>query len=160
MLQFTQPLLYVVVPDHSGKGVLVLTEQDCYAILQVTVMWSVLFLQAYYTLPNEVVGYDVACQVGKAYIIFPPASLSFLKGVEAIMRSRPFEFELIFLGNRDAINATGVIWGSQRLYHYVAYASGLVFSVSNVTITSVYELHISRASASTFEGLGYYYDCL
>ena len=35
--------------------------------LQVATTWSVPFLQIYYAPPNEVTGYDVACQVGKAY---------------------------------------------------------------------------------------------
>ena len=30
-------------------------------------MWLFSFLQVYYALPNEVAGYDVAYQVGKAY---------------------------------------------------------------------------------------------
>ena len=51
----------------------------------------------------------MAYQVGKAYNIFPLASWSFLKGLDTIMRSQPFEFELVFLGNRGVINAMGIV---------------------------------------------------
>ena len=64
------------------------------------------------------------------------------------MRSRPFEFELVFLGNRGVINATGVVWGLQRLCHYVVHAPGPVFSVTNATVASVYESRILRMVAS------------
>ena len=105
--------------------------------LQVAAMWYVLFLQVHYARPNEVVGYNVACQVGKAYNICPPASWSFLKGLDTIMRSRPFfKFELVFLGNRGVINATCVVWGPQRPCHYVVCVPGPVFSVPNATIAS------------------------
>ena len=72
---------------------------------------------------------------------------------DTIMRSRPFEFELVFLGNRGVINATGVVWGLQRLCHYVAHAPGPVFLVLDTNIALVYESRISRAAASTSEGL-------
>ena len=63
--------------------------------LQVATTWSVLFLQVHYALSNEVADYDVACQIGKAYNIRPLASWFLLKGMDAIMRSRPFfEFRL------------------------------------------------------------------
>ena len=115
-------------------------------------MWSVLFLQVHYVLPNEDAGYDVACQVGKTYNIFLPTSWSFLKSLDAIMRSRLFKFELVFLGNRGMINTTGIVWGPQRLYHYVAHVPGPVFLVPNAIVTSVYESHISRAATSTSGG--------
>ena len=41
-------------------------------------------------MPSEVMGYDMACQVGKAYNIFPPASWSFFEDLDAITRSSPF----------------------------------------------------------------------
>ena len=45
-------------------------------------------------------------------------------------------------------------------YRYVACALGPDFLVLNTIIALVDESHVSRAAASTFEGLGYYYDCL
>ena len=60
------------------------------------------------------------------------------QGLDAIMRLRPFEFELVSLGNYGVINTTSVVWGLQYLYHYVVHASGLVFSISNATVVSVY----------------------
>ena len=116
-------------------------------------MWSVLFLQVYSALPNEVAGYDVAYKVGKVYNICPPVSWFFLKGLDdVIMRSQPFKFELVFLGNRGVINAIGVIWGLQHLYHYVTHAPRPVLSVPNATVISVYESRVLRVAASTFEG--------
>ena len=114
-------------------------------------------LQTHYTEPNEVADKDVACQVGKAYNICPPASWFFLKDLDAITRLWLFEFELVFLGDRGVINATSFIWGLQRLCHYVMHAPGPVFLVPNATIISVYELRVSRVTASISEGSGYYY---
>ena len=94
----------------------------------------------------------MACQVGKAYNICPPASWYFLKDLDAITRSRLFKFELLCLGDRGVINATDIVSGLQRLCHYVMRAPGLVFSVLNAIVVSVYELHVSRVIASTFEG--------
>ena len=68
------------------------------------------------------------------------------------MRSRLFKFKLVFLGNHGVINATGVVWGLQRLCHYVAHALGPVFLVPSATIVSFYESHVSRAAALTSEG--------
>ena len=97
-------------------------------------MKSVSFLQVYYTIPNEVAGYDVACQVGKAYNIFPPVSWSFLEGLNAVKKSRPFfKFELVFLGNHGVINDMGVFC-PQCLCHYVMRASEPVFSILNATV--------------------------
>ena len=51
----------------------------------------------YHTLLKEVVGGDMACQVGKAYNIFPSASWSL--NLDAITRSRQFfEFDLVPFG--------------------------------------------------------------
>ena len=116
-------------------------------------------MQVYYTLPNEVVGYDVACQVGKAYNICPPASWSFLEGLDVIKRYRSLNPILYFLGTYGIINTAGVVCGPQRLFHYVVRAPGLVFSILTATVASVYELCVSRVIASTSEGRGYYYDC-
>ena len=76
------------------------------------------------------------------------------------MRSRPFKFELVFLGNRGVINAMGVVWGLQCLCHYVAHALVPIFLVPNATVVSVYESCVSRVIASTSEDCGYYYACL
>ena len=57
-----------------------------------------------------------------------------------------------FLGNHGVINAAGVIWGPQRLCHYVEHVPGPILSVLNATVTSVYESCVSRVAASTFEG--------
>ena len=56
------------------------------------------------------------------------------------------------MGNHGVINAIGVIWDPQCLCHYVACVPGPVFLVSNATVSSVYESHVSREAASTFEG--------
>ena len=50
------------------------------------------------------------------------------------------------------INAMGIVWGPQRLCHYVARVPRSVFSVLNVTVASVDESCVSRAAASTSEG--------
>ena len=55
------------MPICSGKGVLALTELDHYQTFRSQLCSQLPFLKVYYTLPNEVVGYDVACQVGKVY---------------------------------------------------------------------------------------------
>ena len=68
------------------------------------------------------------------------------------MRSRPFEFELVSLGNHGVINAIGIIWGLQRLCHYVTHEPGPVFSIPDATVASVYESPILRVANSTFEG--------
>ena len=67
--------------------------------LQVVATLLVPFLQVYYTLSNEVVGYDMACQVGKVYNIFSSTSWFSLKSLDIIKRSWPFfESELVFFG--------------------------------------------------------------
>ena len=95
----------------------------------------------------------MACQVSNAFNIC-------LKGLDTIMRSQLFKFELVFLGNRAVINAKGVVWGLQHLCHYRGHALGPVFSVSSATIILVYDLRVLRAAASTSESCGYYYDSL
>ena len=67
---------------------------------------------------------------------------------------------LYFLGIRGIVNAAGVVWGPQCLCHYVVRALGPVFSVLTAIVALVYESCVLRAVASTFEGRGYYYDCL
>ena len=95
----------VVLPDSQFEVTIHLTFAICFGTwpfgqrglgsnrarslpdLQVVAMWSHIFLQVYYALPNKIVGYDVACQVGKGYNICPPASWSFHKGMDTIIRS-------------------------------------------------------------------------
>ena len=66
---------------------------------------------------------------------------------------------LYFLGNHGVINVASVVWGPQRLCHCVALVPRLIFSFLNATIASIYESCISRATASTSKGQGYYYNC-
>ena len=56
------------------------------------------------------------------------------------------------MGNHGVINAAGVVWGPQRLRHYVARVPRVVFLVMNATLTSVYESCVSRAATSTSKG--------
>ena len=99
-------------------------------------------------MPNEATGYDVVCQVGKTYNIFPLASWSFLEGLDAIKRSRPsLNLNLYFLGNRGMINAMGIVWGPQCFSNYVARVARLVFLVLNATVALVHESLISRVAA-------------
>ena len=99
--------------------------------------------------------YDVACQVSKTYKICPPASWSFLMGLDAIIRLRLFEFEHVFFGNRGVINVTGIVWGLQHLCHYVTHGLGLVFWVPSATVVPVYESHVSRAENIPFKWFGF-----
>ena len=65
---------------------------------------------------------------------------------------RSLNLNLYFLGNRGVINVAGVVWGPQCLSHYVAHVPGLIFSVLNATVASVYESCISKVANSTSEG--------
>ena len=58
--------------------------------------------------------------------------------------------DMVLLGNHGVINAMGIVWGPQRPYHYVSRVPGLVFSVPDATVASIYKSRIPRIAASTF----------
>ena len=79
---------------------------------------------------------------------FAPKHWSLLKGLDAIIRSRPFlEFRLIFLGNRDVINSIGIIWGPQRpaLCHALARAGLFDFRIN-----CCFSLRVTRLEGGCF----------